>query len=122
MSQAEVTHKVPPLPQRGLHHQQDLYHTLILDYDRETPQCHTDKGQGFSLYEPVSFSHVGMSSEGNIFPSASDSNFAEVGHRRESANVRETFVWQGEQLWGAGCFRAVEREAAGNGIMWIKTW
>lgn len=36
-------------------HQQDLYHTLILDYDPETPQCHTDKGQGFSLCEPVSF-------------------------------------------------------------------
>lgn len=54
-----------------------------------------------------------MSSEGNIFPSASDSNFAEVGHGREGANVRETFGWQGEQLWGAGCSRAV-----GKGSSW----
>lgn len=29
-----------------------------------------------------------MSSEGNIFPSASDSNFAEVGHRSVFVNVR----------------------------------
>lgn len=54
-----------------------------------------------------------MSSEGNIFPSASDSNFAEVGHGRGCANVREAFAWQGEQLWGAGCCRAV-----GSGREW----
>lgn len=54
-----------------------------------------------------------MSSEGNIFPSASDSNFAAVGHGRGCANVREAFAWQGEQLWGAGCCRAV-----GSGREW----
>lgn len=56
LSQAEVTGKVPSLPWHGPCHQRDPYHTLILDYDRETPQCHTDKGEGFfPLYEPVSF-------------------------------------------------------------------
>lgn len=35
-----------------------------------------------------------MSSEGNIFPSASDSNFAEVGHRNVCANVRA-----GKESW-----------------------
>lgn len=46
-SQAEVTRKVQTFPQHGLHHQQDPYRTLILDYDRETSQCHTDKGEVF---------------------------------------------------------------------------
>lgn len=52
VSQAEVTPKVPSVPR---HCQQDPYHTLILDYDREPPQCHTDNSKVFARYEPVSF-------------------------------------------------------------------
>ena len=45
VSQAEVTPKVPSVPR---HCQQDPYHTLILDYDREPPQCHTDNSKVFA--------------------------------------------------------------------------
>lgn len=53
-TQAEVTHKVQFFPRHGLQHQQDPYRTLILDYDRETPQCHTDKGEVFSPVQACS--------------------------------------------------------------------
>lgn len=52
---AEVTHKVQSVPQHRLHRRQVPYRTLILDYDRETPQCHADNSAIFPLYEPVSF-------------------------------------------------------------------
>lgn len=52
-----------------------------------------------------------MSSEGNIFPSASDSNFAEVGHRSVFANVRA----------GQECSYGVQgpSEAVGKGRRWV---
>lgn len=52
-----------------------------------------------------------MSSEGNIFPSASDSNFAEVGYRSMFANVRA----------GKECSYGVQgsSEAVGKGRCWV---
>jgi len=52
-----------------------------------------------------------MSSEGNIFPSASDSNFAEVGHKSVCANIRA-----GEEH---GCGIQGSLEAVVKGGCWM---
>lgn len=62
-----------------------------------------------------------MSSEGNIFPSASDSNFAEVGHKNVCANVRagQECGWGQGALWGLWGQEGAPW-AVLNGMLWVR--
>lgn len=66
-----------------------------------------------------------MSSEGNIFPSASDSNFAEVGHRSVCANVRagkECSCGVQAASEAVGQVRCWVGSPDGNGMLWVEKW